>query len=154
MIQPLLLCAATLICAMAVFNQSQPPASSATQPATRPTAGPPAQFDRYHCVVLLRGDNPPALDAVQSQQLQSEHLGHLKKMSDEGHMLVAGPFANQWDDSMRGMCLYNASLSRQQVREFAESDPAVRAGRLKVEIMDWYTAKGALAFPLQKKAEE
>lgn len=139
-----------LMCVLAVFNQSQDPATPAgTQPATRPTAAPPAQFDRYHLVMLVRGDNPPVLDAAQSQQLQSEHLGHLKKMSDEGHMLVAGPFANQFDDRLRGMCLYNPALTREQVRAFAEADPAVAAGRLKAEIMDWYTARGALAFPLQ-----
>lgn len=147
MIHPLLLCAALLACIVAVFNQAQPPA---TAPATRPTANPPAVFDRYHCVVLMAGENPPVLNAVEAQQLQAEHLGHLKKMTDEGHMLVAGPFAGQFDERMRGMCLYDASLSREEVRQFAEADPAVAAGRLRVEIMDWYTARGALAFPLNK----
>lgn len=151
MTQPLLLCVALLACLLALFNQSAPPQD---QPATRPTAAPPAQFDSYHLVMLLRGDNPPVLNAGQSQQLQSEHLGHLKKMADEGHMLVAGPFAQQSDDRLRGMCLYDASLSREKVRELAEADPAVLAGRLKVEVMEWYTAKGALAFPLTSKTEQ
>jgi len=33
-------------------------------------------------------------------------------------------------------------------RRLAEADPAVAAGRLEVEVMTWYTQKGALAFPL------
>jgi len=41
------------------------------------------------------------------------------------------------------------------LRKLAESDPAVKAGRLMVEVMTWYTQKGALAFPvfdsMQKK---
>ena len=75
-------------------------------------------------------------------------------MADEGHMLVAGPFAQQFDDRLRGMCLYNPSLTPERVRELAEADPAVIAGRLKVEVMDWYTAKGALAFPLANRTEQ
>ena len=152
MTQPLLFCVALLACLLALFNQSEPPQQT-SQPTTRPTAAPPAQFDRYHLVMLVRGDNPPVLNNIESQQLQAEHLGHLKKMADEGHMLVAGPFAQQFDDRLRGMCLYNPSLSREEVRELAEADPAVEAGRLKVEVMDWYTAKGALAFPLAAKAD-
>ena len=150
MTQPLLLCVALFACLIALLAQSEPP----QQPATRPTATPPAQFDRYHLVMLVRGDNPPVLNAVESQQLQAEHLGHLKKMADEGHMLVAGPFAQQFDDRLRGMCLYNPSLTPERVRELAEADPAVIAGRLKVEVMDWYTAKGALAFPLANRTEQ
>lgn len=150
MTQPLLFCVALIACLLALFNQSQP-----SQPAaTRPTAAPPAQFDRYHLVMLVRGDNPPVLNAVESQRLQSEHLGHLKKMADDGNMLVAGPFSEPFDDRLRGMCLYNPALSRDKVRELASGDPAVVAGRLKVEVMDWYTARGALQFPLAAKTSQ
>ena len=37
--------------------------------------------------------------------------------------------------------------SLSEARRLAESDPAVRAGRLRVEVMNWYTEKGAICFP-------
>ncbi len=129
-----------------------------SQPATRPTAAPPVEFDKFHFVVLMAAPNPPQLDAERARELQAQHLGHLSKMAEEGHMLVAGPFANRFDDRWRGLCLYDGSLTAEQVRELAEADPAVQAGTMAVAIMDWYTSKGALAFPMaqemRKKAAE
>jgi hypothetical protein len=43
--------------------------------------------------------------------------------------------------------VYPASLGTDEVRRLAENDPAVKAGRLKVEIVRWYFEKGAVAFP-------
>jgi uncharacterized protein YciI len=66
-------------------------------------------------------------------------------MREQGHLLVAGPFRDQDDDTFRGMCLYALPLA--EARSLAESDPAVRAGRMRVEALTWLTQKGALAFP-------
>ena len=41
-----------------------------------------------------------------------------------------------------------------EARALAEADPAVKAGRLRVEMMTWYTEKGALAFPGVEKMRE
>ena len=131
-------------------SQNQPPAQP---PATRPTAAPPAEFDKYHFVVLVRPDNPAKLEPADAQRIQAEHLGHLTAMGEAGHMLVAGPFAERFDEKWRGLCLYDGALSREKVRELAESDPAVQAGVMAVEIMDWYTSKGALTFPLSGRKE-
>src|SRR5688572_6691029 len=122
-------------------SQTQPPAQPpATRPATRPTATPPAEFDKYHFVVLVRPDNPPQLPADDARRIQSEHLGHLGAMRDAGHLLVAGPFGERFDEKWRGLCIYDGALSREKVRELAESDPAVKAGLMSVAIMDWYTS--------------
>src|SRR5690606_18252390 len=95
-----------------------------------------------------RADNPPKVTPEEVSRLMSEHLGHLTKVFEEGHCFVAGPFSNRFDEKWRGMCLYDGSLTAQQVREMAEADPSVQAGLMAVEIMDLYTAKGAMAFPL------
>jgi uncharacterized protein YciI len=66
-------------------------------------------------------------------------------MKQAGHLKVAGPFSEQPDDSWRGLCLYRVG-SLEQARRLAEADPAVRAGRLSIDVMHWYTAKDALSF--------
>jgi uncharacterized protein YciI len=66
-------------------------------------------------------------------------------MKDAGHLKVAGPIGDQPDEGWRGLCFYQVG-SLDEARRFAESDPAVRAGRLVVDVMHWYTKKGAVRF--------
>jgi uncharacterized protein YciI len=110
-----------------------------------PTAEPPAEFDIYELVLLRRGHPDPAPDQATIELLQRQHLGHLHAMKVAGHLAVAGPFRDQPDENWRGLCLYSTG-SLDEARRLAEADPAVRAGQLTVDVMHWYTARGALTF--------
>jgi uncharacterized protein len=110
------------------------------------TAEPPDEFDVYELIVLRRAPDAPVLDEDTEDLLQRQHLGHFAAMKEAGHLKVAGPLAEQPDDSWRGVCLYQVGSLR-EARRLAESDPAVRAGRFTLDVMNWYTAKDALAFP-------
>ena len=107
-----------------------------------PEAGPPDEFDEYTLVLLYRGSNPPVLDDEESDRLQRQHLGHLEAMKRRGALLLSGPFSDQPDDSLRGLCIYRVRL--EEARRLAESDPAVRRGRLRIVALKWYTRKGAM----------
>lgn len=107
-----------------------------------PEAGPPDEFDEYVVVLLTRGSNPPQLDEAASNQLQRRHLGHLLELQRRGVLIASGPFSDQPDDSWRGLCLYRVDLD--EARRLAESDPAVRSGRLSVTAFRWFTRPGAL----------
>jgi uncharacterized protein YciI len=111
-----------------------------------PTAGPPAEFDVYELVLLRRPENRPEVDDETAERLQGQHLGHFAAMKKAGHLKVAGPLDDQPDESWRGICLYKVG-SLKEARRLAELDPAVRAGQFTVDVMSWYTAKGALSFP-------
>jgi uncharacterized protein len=121
------------------------PSRPDTAPDVPPTADPPAEFDIYELVLLRSGNPHPGLDEEASELLQRQHLGHLAAMKAAGHMAVAGPFRDQPDDTLHGLCLYRVG-SLDEARRLAEADPAVVAGQLKVEVMSWFTAKGALPF--------
>ena len=107
-----------------------------------PEAGPPDEFDEFTLVLLYRGSSPPDLDRQESDRLQRQHLGHLQAMKRRGALLLSGPFSNQPDESLRGLCIYRVGLD--EALSLAESDPAVRRGRLRVVAFTWYTRKGAL----------
>lgn len=107
-----------------------------------PVADPPEEVDEYTIVLLYRGLNPPGLDEEASWALQRQHLGHLQAMKERGALVLSGPFRNQPDESLRGLCIYRTGL--EEARRLAESDPAVRRGRLRVVAFNWFTAKGAL----------
>jgi len=112
-----------------------------------PTSDPPSDFDVYEFVLLRRAHDAPELDDDAAELLQRQHLGYLETMKAPGYLKVAGPFDEQPDDAWRGLALYQVG-SIEEVRRLAEADPAVRAGRLAVEVMHWYTKKGAVTFPL------
>lgn len=65
-------------------------------------------------------------------------------MQAEGKLVAAGPFSDQDDATLRGVCIYRTSIP--ETRELIEEDPAVRAGRLAGVLMTWWTEKGAVAF--------
>ena len=107
-----------------------------------PLADPPDEVDEYTIVLLYRGLSPPDLDDEESDLLQRQHLGHLEAMKRAGALLVSGPFRNQPDDALRGLCVYGVGLA--EAKSLAEADPAVRRGRLRIVAFNWLTRKGAL----------
>src|SRR5215468_1408342 len=114
-------------------------------PADPGGADPPANMERYSLVLLRRpaGGGPKLADP---EALQRQHIGHLQAMARAGKLVVAGPFDDQPDPRLRGMCLYRTSL--EEARRLANEDPAVKAGRLEVEAFSWWVEKGAMTFPI------
>ncbi len=110
------------------------------------------ELDGYSFVLLKRG--PRALEYSDEElgRLQEQHLAHLAEMREQGHLLLAGPFSEQPDETLRGFCLYRTSV--EETRRLAESDPSVRAGRMAVDVMGWWTARGALAELAGQLADE
>jgi uncharacterized protein YciI len=107
-----------------------------------PEADPPAELDEFTLILLTRPANAPALASAAAERLQRQHLGYLEAMRCHGFLLLSGPFADQPDESWRGLCIYRAPLD--DARRLAENDPAVLRGRLAVTAFRWYTRKGAL----------
>ena len=99
----------------------------------------PAEFDRYAFVLLRRPSDAPDLPEAELDRLQEEHLAYLASLD---RLVLHGPFRDQDDESLRGLCVFDRPLD--EARELLAADPLVRAGRLHPEVMAWLTAKGAL----------
>ena len=115
-------------------------------PATQPAAPPAMQFEKYQLVILRAGDDPPQIPREEAMEIQKQHLAHMSGLTHQGKIVVAGPFSDQQDKSMRGMCIYRVG-SVGEARQLAEQDPAVKAGRLKVDVLTWNVEKGYITFP-------
>ncbi len=102
-------------------------------------------MEKYYVVLLRRPAHPPALDEAAREALQQRHLGHLRAMYEAGKLVLAGPFDEQRDETLRGMCLYRVA-TLEEARRLAEADPAVKAGRLVVEVLAWWVEKDAVRF--------
>ena len=107
------------------------------------TARPP-ELESYSLVLLRRGPKADELPDEELDRLQEAHLANLQEMRKRGAMVAVGPFREQEDESLRGLCLYVVGL--EETRALAESDPSVQAGRMAVDVMRWLTPKGELAF--------
>jgi len=66
-------------------------------------------------------------------------------MHHAGKLLVAGPFDEQWEPALRGLCLYRTAAA-DEARKLAEADAMVQARRLEVEVLAWWVEKGAISF--------
>jgi uncharacterized protein YciI len=92
---------------------------------------------KHHLVLLRRGPQTNQSEA-EAQKIQLDHLWSIRRMMDEGKMLAAGPFTNNGE--LRGIFVFNTE-SAEEAKAWAEADPAVKAGRLTVEIHPWLVAK-------------
>jgi uncharacterized protein YciI len=121
-------------------------------PATPPATRPAMEFEKFQLVILRAGDNPPQIPREQAMEIQKQHLAHMNGLAQQGKLVVAGPFSDQPDKTMRGMCIYRCG-SIDEARQLAEADPAVKAGRLKVEVLTWNVEKGYMTFPKAPQSE-
>ena len=62
-------------------------------------------------------------------------------MSEEGLLLVAGPFAT--DGEKRGILILDVG-SIQEAEPHIKEDPMVKEGRLNYELLEWWTMKGSV----------
>jgi uncharacterized protein YciI len=97
------------------------------------------EMAQHQLVILLRGPKAASLSEKELEKLQEKHLEHIFKMLDAKKAAVAGPFME--DTDLRGIIVYQLA-SIDEAKKLAESDPAVKAGRLKLEIHPWWVAKG------------
>ena len=100
------------------------------------------ELESYSFVLLKRGPRALEYSDEELDRLQEQHLAHLESMKEQGHLLLAGPFSDQPDEAWRGFCLYRTGV--EETRRLAESDPSVQAGRMAVDVMGWWTKRGAL----------
>jgi uncharacterized protein YciI len=105
----------------------------------------PATFDVRTIVYLRRGTSPPDLPVEESTALHHAHLAHLADLGRQGIIAANGPLLDQSDETMRGMSVYTVDTT--EARRLAEQDPAVRAGRFRVDVARWAVGAGRIAFP-------
>jgi uncharacterized protein YciI len=103
-------------------------------------------LESFELVILRRPPDPPASDDATLDRIQEEHLAYLGALFDAGHTVAAGPLRDQRDEAMRGLVFFRVG-SLEEARRLAEDDPAVRAGRLAVDVMTWLCPTGTMTRP-------
>jgi len=89
---------------------------------------------RYVMAFLKSGPNRPE-DPEEAQALQRAHLDNIRRMAEEGKLVLAGPFMD--DGEIRGIYVFAAD-SVEEAEALTATDPAVKAGSLVMELHPWY----------------
>ena len=88
----------------------------------------------YVMAFLKKGPNRNQ-DSVEAARLQAAHMANIHRMAEEGSLVLAGPFMD--DGDLRGIYVFNVSTV-EEARALTATDPAVKAGRLAMELHPWY----------------
>ena len=100
------------------------------------------ELERYTFVLLRRPADAPDYTDERLDEIQEQHLEHLAELRERGVLLLAGPFGDRPDESLRGMCVLTTGLD--ETRQVMARDPAVVAGRMVADVMSWWTPRGSL----------
>lgn len=104
------------------------------------------ELQEFQLILLRRPDGAPEYDEQTSARVQREHVGFYASMRQAGHVVTNGPVLDQPDERLRGIAIF-AARSVDRARELANTDPAVRAGRLEVEAMTWWCPRDTMIHP-------
>ena len=102
------------------------------------------EFERFTIALLLLRTDAPAFTETEEAELQDAHMSHLSDLHDNGYLLAAGPVLGPPNRELRGFSILNVDAERAQ--ELKQQDPAVRAGKYRIEVFPWLLPAGLIAF--------
>ena len=102
------------------------------------------KFDQHTLVLLVRPRDAPELSEQEADALQDAHLAFRADLREQGYLVAGGPLLDQDDERLRGIAVM--SVDPATARDLCSADPAVRAGRLAVQVMTWMVPAGNIRF--------
>jgi uncharacterized protein YciI len=94
------------------------------------------EYGMKHYVMALLKEGPHRItDSLKSAELQKAHLKNIIRLADEGKLIIAGPFLD--DQDVKGIFIFNVQ-TLEEAKALTETDPAIKAGSLIMELRPWY----------------
>ena len=90
---------------------------------------------KRYVIAFLKTGPVKMTDSTERARLQSGHLLNIQRLANEGKLIIAGPFLD--GQNLRGIFVFNVETV-EEAKQFAESDPAVKAGIFDLEFHPWY----------------
>lgn len=95
--------------------------------STRHVGSPASHHETFALVYLTSGPKSGQGSKEDRQAMFAGHMGNIKRLADEGVLVVAGPFSKPTDPTWRGIFVL-AVDSTDKALALAATDPGVRAG--------------------------
>jgi uncharacterized protein YciI len=98
---------------------------------------------KQYVMCFLKSGPERSQNKEEAAEIQKGHLAHLSKLGEDKKICMAGPFGD--DTALRGIVIYNTPTV-EEAEKLANEDPAVKAGRLIVELHPIWLAVGTEMF--------
>ena len=98
---------------------------------------------RYVMAFLRSGPNRDQ-DSIKAAEIMRAHLDNITRMAEDGKLVVAGPFSD--DGDIRGIYIFNVDTI-EEAKALTETDPAIKEGRLVMELHPWYGSASLMTVP-------
>jgi uncharacterized protein YciI len=102
--------------------------------------GNPGDTMKTYYLVLLKKGAHRDQDSATAAGIQAAHLANINRLYKEGKLDLAGPLPD--DGDLLGIFVLNVG-SREEAERVTAGDPAVKAGRLVMEVHPWLSARGS-----------
>jgi uncharacterized protein YciI len=101
----------------------------------------PIKLTTAYLAFLTRGAKWTPEKTPATEELQKAHIANIVRLANLKKLVVAGPFGD--DGTLRGIFVFKVA-SLEEARALSETDPAVKAGRLALELHPWLVPEGVL----------
>lgn len=107
---------------------------------------------RKYVMAFLKAGPNRDLEVDEAEKLQRTHLDNINKLADQGLLQLAGPFMDQGD--LKGIYIFSVE-TKEEAKKLVETDPAIKAGSLEMELHSWYGSAALMEIPrLHKKVSK
>ena len=101
----------------------------------------PIKMTTAYLAFLIRGPKWTPEKTPKTEELQKAHLANIHRLAEMKKLVVAGPFGD--DGPLRGIFVFRVETLA-EARALTETDPAVKAGRLTLDLHPWQVPEGIL----------
>lgn len=134
--------AMTLALAMAPAAAQQPAPAYDAELAAR--AGADERGMRGYVLVVLKSGPTRVPDGPERNEMFRGHFANMKRLSDEGKLVLAGPFDGV--DGWRGLFVF-AVKDIEEARQLAATDPVLVKGEMVAEYHQYYGSAALMLVP-------
>ena len=99
-------------------------------------AEPQFKLVEFHMALMKRGPQWTADKSPERKKVLDQHVAYFTSLVDSGKAVIGGPLTD--DGEIRGLYVLRAK-SATEAREWADADPAVKAGYFAVEMHPWWS---------------
>jgi uncharacterized protein YciI len=120
-------------------------AASAYDPVLAAQAGGDENGMRSYVLVILRTGPTRVPDGEARNAMFAGHMANIRRLSDEGKLVLAGPFGDK-DGDWRGLFVF-AVADIEEAKALVASDPVIIQGEMVAEYHSWYGTAATVLLP-------
>jgi len=142
----LMLVAAAFGCfCWSTYAQAVPPSIAYDADLAKKLGADERGMKMYVLCILKTGPKDAKVKGKVRDAAFAGHMANIGRLADEGKLAVAGPFEKN-SLSYRGLFIFNVSTI-EDAEKLVRTDPAVKAGIFKYDLILWYGSASLMATP-------